>query len=200
MKLRSMAPLAALGLALTAALPAMAAIQVFTTTLSGAAEAPPNASPGTGNATVTIDDTSFSMRVQATFSGLTGLTTASHIHCCTAVPGAGNVGVATQTPNFAGFPLGVAAGGYDATFNMNLDTSWNAAFITANGGTPATAFATFLAGMNAGRTYFNVHSSTFTGGEIRGFLVSAVPEPETYALMLAGLAGVAWAARRRQTR
>ena len=75
MKLRSMAPLAALGLALTAALPAMAAIQVFTTTLSGAAEAPPNASPGTGNATVTIDDTSFSMRVQATFLGLTGLTT-----------------------------------------------------------------------------------------------------------------------------
>jgi hypothetical protein len=34
------------------------------------------------------------MRVPVTFADLVGTTTASHIHCCTATPGSGNVGVA----------------------------------------------------------------------------------------------------------
>ncbi|OYW28321.1 MAG: hypothetical protein B7Z51_08260, partial [Methyloversatilis sp. 12-65-5] len=46
-----------------------------------------------------------------------------------------------------------------------------------------------------GKAYLNLHSSEFPGGEIRGFL-APVPEPETYALMLAGLGLIGWAARR----
>ena len=36
----------------------------------------------------------------------------------------------------------------------------------------ATAEAALLAGIVAGKAYWNVHSSTFGGGEIRGFLVA----------------------------
>src|SRR5512138_2255029 len=61
-----------------------AAIIVYGGQMSGAAESPANNSPGTGTAVVTVDTTAMTMRVQATFSGLTGTTTASHIHCCTA--------------------------------------------------------------------------------------------------------------------
>jgi len=54
-----------------------------------------------------------------------------------------------------------------------------------------------LANILAGRSYINFHTTQFAGGEIRGNIVVAVPEPETYALMLAGLAVVAGVARRR---
>lgn len=45
--------------------------------------------------------------------------------------------------------------------------------------------------------YFDIHTEAFPGSAIRGQLVAAVPEPEAYALMLAGLGLVGWAARRR---
>jgi hypothetical protein len=149
---------------------ALAAQIIYQAVLSGPNEAPPNASPGTGSAKLTIDTTANTMRVQATFSGLSGITTASHVHCCTAVARVATAGVATQTPSFAGFPLGVTSGTYDLTFDMTLNSSFNAAFVAANGATPATAFATLLNGMALGGAYFNVHSNMFPGGEIRGFL------------------------------
>src|SRR2546426_810756 len=72
--------------------------QVFEAALNGPSEAPPNASPGTGLAFVTLDPVAHTMRVEVTFSGLIGTTTASHIHATTALPGTGTAGVATQTP------------------------------------------------------------------------------------------------------
>ena len=145
-----------------------------------------------------IRDSTFMMRVQTTFANLTGTVTASHIHCCTAVAGTGTAGVATPVPTFPGFPLGNTFGSYDQTFDLSLASSWNPAYITANGGTVANAFAAFSTGMNAGKAYLNIHTTLVPGGEIRGFLMTPVPEPESYALMLAGLAVVGGVAMRRR--
>lgn len=155
-------------------------------------------SQGTGAAIVTIDDVLSTMRVQTLFFNLTGTTTVAHIHCCTAVPFSGNAGVATTTPTFPGFPENVRLGSYDQTFDMTLPSSWNPTFINNNGGTTASAFDTLVTGMRAGQAYLNIHTSAAPGGEIRALLAAPVPEPETYALMLAGLGLVGWAASRRR--
>jgi hypothetical protein len=175
---------------------ASAAILTYDTTLSGPAESPSNASPGTGFAEVIIDNTANTMRVEVTFSGLVAPTTASHIHCCTASPGTGVAGVATTLPTFTGFPLGVTSGNYDHTFDMSLASSYNPAFMTT---TPLAAFGVLQTGLNAGDAYLNIHSISFPGGEIRGFL-HAVPEPSTWAMMILGFAGVGFMAYRRRNK
>ena len=107
-----------------------------------------------------------------------------------------------MTPTFSGFPLGVTFGSMDQTFDTLSAASYNPAFVTANGGVVANAEAVLFSGLSAGTAYLNVHTSAFPNGEIRGFLVAVtpVPEPETYALFLAGLASLGVVARRRQRR
>ncbi len=173
---------------------AQATIFHYGANLDGPSESPPNASPGTGFALVDYDDVLHTMRVQITFSGLTGTTTASHIHGATATAGTGTAGVATTTPTFTGFPAGLTTGAYDHTFDMTLASSYNPSYVTANGGTTASAELALFAAMAAGKTYLNIHSTTFPGGEIRGFLLE-VPSPG--ALALTGLAGLVIARRRR---
>lgn len=176
---------------------AQATVFVYDAFLDGPSESPPNASPGTGFAEVTLDNVLHTFRVQVSFSGLTGTTTASHIHAPTVNPFSGTAGVATQTPTFSNFPLGVTSGSYDQTFDMTQTATWNSSYVTANGGTPAGAEAAFTQALADGKAYLNIHTSTFGSGEIRGFLV-AVPEPGTTALLFAG--GAALVAGRRLRR
>ena len=140
------------------------------------------------------------MRVQVGFTGLLDMSSASHIHCCTAVPGTGTAGVATKTPTFPGFPLGVTSGTYDHTFDLLPVTptdTYNAAFVAANGGTVAGAEAALIAGLEAGKAYLNIHSlPDFPSGEIRGFLV-AVPEPSSLLLLAGAFVGMIPFFRRR---
>lgn len=168
---------------------------VFTTTMTGAQEVPPTGSPGIGSALITIDTVTNLMTVNVAFAGLLSPTTIAHIHCC-AAPGAIAI-PATTVPSFPGFPTGVTTGTYLQTFDLTLASTYNPAFIAANGGTVAGAQAAFIAGLLNGQAYFNIHTVQFPGGEIRGQL-QAVPEPATLLLLTSGLAGVVGAVRKRR--
>ncbi len=187
--------LAVFALAILIAAPSSdAAPTSYFANLNGPSESPPNTSPGTGFAEVDFDSAAQTMHVFVTFTGLEAPSTASHIHAPTTLPGTGTAGIATTTPTFPGFPLGVTSGTYDNTFDMSQASSYNPAFITANGGTVAGAESTLAAALAADKAYLNIHSTMFPGGEIRGFL--AVPEPTTLALVGLGLIGLAGTRRK----
>jgi len=161
---------------------AKASVISYFATLSGANESPANASTGTGTAEVDIDTVANTMHVHVIFSGLTSPTTAAHIHSATASPETGTANVAVP---FTDFLLSVTSGTYDQTVSLALDSTYSSAFLSANGGTAASAEAALLAGMAADEAYVNIHTLQYPAGEIRGFLVPA-PEPASLAFVAGG--------------
>jgi hypothetical protein len=158
----------------------------FIANLNGANEVPAVSTPGTGLATVFLDPTAQTLQVNATFSGLTSIDTAAHIHCC--APLGINAGVATTVPAFPGFPLGVTSGTYSSVvFDLTQSTIYNPAFVTLEGGLPQ-AEAALIAGIENGQTYFNIHTTAHSTGEIRGQL-EPVPEPASLLLLGSALLG-----------
>ncbi len=157
--------------------PAAATVSSFKATLSSLGEPVPT-SPATGSAFVVLDDAALTIDVMVSFANLTANATAGHIHCCTASAGIGSVGVARGLTDFPS----ATSGTYTHLFTLDAAT-----------------FASLATGIAAGKAYINLHSSVHPGGEIRGFLspAEAIPEPQTYAMLLAGLAVVGAAVRRR---
>lgn len=196
MKTRMIAVAGLLGMMLSTAAPtADAAVMVYEFTLAPeAAQA-----TGSGGGTASYDDAARSLALDLSFSGLSGLTTVAHIHCCVPVPGTGTVGVAVAPGTLPLFPTGVSSGAYARVIDLSDPASYTSTFLTANGGTAATGEAALIAAFDAGTAYLNIHTSTFGGGEIRGFLAAQqVPEAGPLALVLSGLLAVAAAGRRRR--
>ena len=88
-------------------------------------------------------------------------------------------------------------------FDLTQPLIYNPAFIALQAGsTPAemlmNAENSLIAGIIGGQTYFNIHTSNFPAGEIRGQL-APVPLPAALPLFAAGLGIVTFLARRKKS-
>lgn len=180
--------------------PAAASTFSWEAFLDGPSEAPPVASPGTGYALLTWDDVAHTFTLDVEFSDLLGTTTVAHVHATTLEPGIGTAGVAIGPGTLPGFPLAVTSGTYFVALDALSTSTYAPGFITASGGTTSAAEARVVAALDEGHAYFNIHTSMFGAGEIRGFFApvsGAIPEPGTWMLTIAGF-GLAGAAIRRR--
>ena len=101
---------------------ASAAPVIFVADLSGPNESPANASPGTGFARVIIDTTAHTLqRLRKLYRPDWDDDGIAHSRADDRpVPAEHweSAGVATQTPSFIGFPLGVTAGSFSNTYDL----------------------------------------------------------------------------------
>jgi hypothetical protein len=124
--------------------------RLFTTRMSGTQEVPANNSAGRGFGRVVLNAAETQITASFYFENLSANTISGHIHG-PAAPGVNAPILFDMTP-----PTGVTRGRVvDKVFNV----------------TPAQ-----VADLRAGLWYFNVHTTAFTGGEIRGQILSTTSD------------------------
>jgi hypothetical protein len=137
------------------------ATMLFDASLTGAQEVPPNASPGTGFGTVLLYPLMTQITVDLNWVGLTAPATAATIH--------GPAAPDTNAPvifTLSSVPAATSGTALEETFAI----------------TPAQ-----VAYLEAGLFYFNVHTSNFPGGEIRGQILAAVVPEQGGTCVLLGV-------------
>ncbi|HET9596595.1 MAG TPA: CHRD domain-containing protein [Anaeromyxobacteraceae bacterium] len=138
----------------------------YTVPLSPASETPPCTAAGTGatgTATVTIAADNSSVKVDATYSGLSGPATLGHIHSGDSTK-AGPVVLPFKAPLTSPFSQTLTAADY----------------VAATGAPPD--FAAFVTALKAGNGgYVNFHTAACGPGEIRGEINS---QPKTFTVAL----------------
>ena len=150
----------------------------FLTTLEGAQQVPSVVSGGSGTGSVRLVDSNGdglldAIDINLTVTGLTGIISDAHIH--QEAPGVnGQIRITLfhdENDNLQGT---ITEGGHGYVFNKRVFSSGTS--------TPlSTTIQNFQDGLPY---YFNVHTSTNPGGEIRGNLIAvAAPEPGALALM-----------------
>ena len=188
-------------------LAAHASILQFNASLSAANElapAPNSFIAGAAGAATLFYDTvtntyTFSLFAFGLSTATSGTVTGAHIHAQASTSQNGPVRIFLDTAPFTFLtpqnsplmlPGTLSIGGGNVAAPVAL--------IPAGNGNLAQSF---LAVLQAGNAYVNVHTTTNGSGEIRGqlFQVAIVPELESYAMMLAGLGSLGFIARRRRT-
>jgi len=156
----------------------------FNAGLNGASEVPSSGASATGVATLFYDDNNSILTTDDSYSfslgvfGLSGVASGMHIHT---EPAGVNGPIVV---NLAASPFSVLNSG---------------GTLLIGGTNVLPPSASFLGQLQSGLAYINIHTALNPGGEIRGQLiqVSAVPEPSTYTMLLAGLGLIGLLARRR---
>ena len=137
-------------------------------------KSPPRQVTGTGLSTVLLDNVADTITVSTSFAGLTSPATLAHIH------GPAPIGVnAPVLFPFTGVPSATSGTIPTQTFALT---------------------AAQASELEAGLFYVNIHTTEFLEGEIRGQILSTVPEPASLGLLGLGLAGIAPMLGRRQPR
>jgi hypothetical protein len=164
---------AALAATILASTTASAGTYVFTGIFSGGAEVVPNASPGTGNVTVTIDDVTNTVGVGIVYSGDMFAAIGAGLYCCNG-PGLASPPVQSFT-----------------TFPVSKSANWQATYP----GLPAP----LISQLKLGGDYVNIRTDGFSNGEIRADLtLQQTPEPATFAMIGLGLTALSLIKRRKR--
>lgn len=156
-----------LGLALS--LPSSAATVHLNATIDASQVVGGSASMGTGFATMTLDDVTYDLNWNISWSGLSGAAENMHFH-------------------------GPAGPGINAAVQVNIGVISGLTSPSIGGTTITASQANDLL---AGLWYINIHTAAYPGGEIRG-QVSVVPIPAAVLLFGSGLLGLVGLARRRK--
>jgi hypothetical protein len=185
MKLLSIGTVIGVGMVALTPLAANAASFSFTSTLNGAQEFPtPVNTTGTGTATATLtgDPGSWVFSYVVNYSGLQGTIARPFAHIHNAPAGA-NGGIVHDLDNANTAPIAGSTAG-------TITGDWRFDDLSK----PLTdALAQELL---SGKAYFNIHTTRFPGGEIRG-QIRAVPEPATELGLLDLTAwGISWQFKR----
>ncbi len=196
------ASVAALGALCLASTAATAATYSFNAMLNAGNEVATVSSPATGLATLVYDDYGTPNVTDDTYDfgmsvfNLTGPATGYHIHGAAAPGENAPVRVDLNNASFVALNMGgsLLVGGNDIAVPATIPAT-----VSPPGPNPGYPAMSFLELLQGGLAYVNVHTAANPGGEVRGQLlqVTAVPEPGTWAMLLAGIAAIGSVVRRR---